>query len=143
MITRTLLLFLFVSSCFGADKPKVFVTGQSSFQVSGAGGEESVSGIGDPIVAEGIKLFQNNCAVVTVNMRRVKADYIVSVSDDGSGAGRKGRRTVVFIPSGELIFSNSARSLKNTVKDACQAIGKDWPARASSDKQAAGNSQIR
>jgi hypothetical protein len=121
-----LLLFILVGSCFAAEKPKVFVTGENSFQVSGSAGEQSVSGVGDSTVAEGIKLLQRDCSAVVVNMRRDKADYIVSVTDDGSGAARKGRRAVVFTPDGSLIFANSARSLKNAVKDACSAIEKNW-----------------
>jgi hypothetical protein len=73
--------------------------------------------------------------------RRKQADYIVSLTDDGFGAGRKGRRAVVFTPSGDLIFANSARSLKNAVKDACEAIEKNWGTNPLSKTPAVGRSQ--
>lgn len=68
MNTRNSLLFLLLGTCFGADKPRAFVTGQNSFQIVGSGGEQSVSGVGDSTVAEGTKLFQKNCAVVSVKL---------------------------------------------------------------------------
>lgn len=127
MIWRGVLLLIAASSiAFAADKPKVFVTGSNSFQVNGPSGEEQVSGIGGSTVAEGIKLFQEHCTPVSLNMRRDMADYIVAVTDDGSGAARKGRRAVVFKRNGDLVMADSTRSLKSAVKDACAAIQKDW-----------------
>jgi len=113
--------------------PKVFVTGGNSWQVTGSAGDAQVSGVGGSTVAEGIKLFREKCSAVELNMLRDRADYIVAVSDDGSGAGRKGRRAIVFRPDGQLIFANSARSLSNAVKDACAAMSKDWAARGHHD----------
>ena len=124
-------LFAFLLAMSAADKPKVFVSGDNSFQVNGPTGEEHVSGTGDSTVAEGIKLLQDNCPFVAVNMRRDKADYIVSVTDDGSGAARKGRRAVVFTPDGNLLIAHSTRSLKNAIKDSCDAIQKDWASKSS------------
>ena len=116
-----------------AQTPKVFVTGGNSWQVSGSAGDAQVSGVGDSTVAEGIKLFREKCSAVELNMLRERADYIVAVSDDGSGAGRKGRRAIVFRPDGQLIFANSARGLSNAVKDACAAVSTDWAARLHRD----------
>jgi hypothetical protein len=113
-------------NAFAADKPKVFITGENSFQVEAPDGERQVSGVGGPTVAEGVKLFQDKCASCIINMRRDRADYIVSLTDDGSGPARKGRRAIVFSPSGDLLFAESVRSLSSAVKDACNAIGKDW-----------------
>jgi hypothetical protein len=38
---------------------------------------------------------------------------------------KKGKRAVVFTTDGRLVFANSARRLKNAVKEACEAISKD------------------
>lgn len=109
--------------------PKVFVSGGNSFQISGGSGEDQVSGNAGPTVAEGIKLFQDRCPGVMINMRREAADYIVSVTDDGSGAARKGRRAIVSKPNGDLLKAESDRSLKTAVEHACAAIEQDWSRR--------------
>ncbi len=122
----SLFVVVSVAQAFASEKPKVFVTGENSFQVSGKGGQESVSGIANATAAEGIKLFRDECPAADLTTRSDKADYIVGVTDDGSGAGRKGRRAVVSTQEGTMLFANSTRSLKNAVKDACGAIEKDW-----------------
>jgi hypothetical protein len=130
MFRRTIIALVVMVGTAGtaraAEKPRVFITGENSFQVETPGGEQQVSGVGGPVVAEGIKLFQAKCQSCLINMRRDKADYIVSLTDDGSGVARKGRRAIVFTPSGDLVFAESVRSLSNAVKDACNAIDKDW-----------------
>jgi len=113
----------------GKSLPKVFVSGGNSFQISGGSGEDQVSGNAGPTVAEGIKLFQDRCPGVMINMRRDAADYIVSVTDDGSGAARKGRRAIVSKPNGDLLKAESDRSLKTAVEHACAAIEQDWDRR--------------
>lgn len=127
-VAAVLSVGLCVGNGFAAEKPKVFITGQNSFQAQSSEGEQQVSGVGGPVEAEGIKRFQD-CSACTVTMRRDKADYIVSLTDDGSGAGRKGRRVVVFRPSGDLVLAESVRALGNAIKDACKAIEKDWNAK--------------
>ena len=101
---------------FAADKPRVFVTG--------ANGEASVSGVAAATVAEGIKLFRKGCPSVEVATQQDKADYIVGVTNSGSGALRRGRRVEVFTPEGAVVFASVTRRLKNAVKDACGAITK-------------------
>jgi hypothetical protein len=100
-----------------AEKPRVMVTGDNA-----------------SIIAEGIKLAQSECHEVTLNTRSDLADYVMAVSDDGSGAGRKGRRAVVTKPNGDIVATVATRSLKNAVKDACGAIAKDWPQAQSQKK---------
>lgn len=97
-------------SAIAQEKPKVTVSGDNS-----------------SITSEGIKLAQSECHNITVNMRSDLSDYLMTVSDDGSGAARKGRRAVVTKPNGDVVSTVSARSLKNAVKDACVAITNDWP----------------
>jgi hypothetical protein len=89
-------------------RPKVFV-----------GGEDSIA-------AQGIKDFQRSCPMVTITSRHEAADYSVGVANDGSGAARKGRSAVVSSSSGDLIIAASARELSSAVKNACEAIQKDW-----------------
>src|SRR4029077_10426319 len=39
-------------------------------------------------------------------------------------------KVAVFNSDGDAVVSHSTRSLGNSVKDACEAIAKDWPSRA-------------
>ena len=109
---------------FAADKPSVFVTGANFLQVAGSSGEAGVSGAADATVAKGIKLFRKGCPSVEVTTQQDKADYIVGVTNSGSGAARRGRRVEVFTPEGAVVFASLTRRLKNAVKDACGAITK-------------------
>lgn len=128
--TVTLMMaILLPGSAFAESKPKVFVTGENSFQVSGAKGDASISGVAGSVAAEGIKIFLKECQSVELTTRQDRADYIVSLSDDGSGPGRKGRRAVISTTEGRIVFVNSTRSLKNAVKDSCRAIDKEWMAK--------------
>jgi hypothetical protein len=111
---------------WAVEKPKVFVTTNTSWQANGAGGEQKVSGGGDADTAEVIKLFSERCPVVTVNMRLDKADYIVLAKDDGSGGLRRGRKIVVSNPDGDVLFTKADRSFGGVVKDACKAMATDW-----------------
>lgn len=116
---------------FAADKHQVFVTGGNSFQVAGSGSEASVSGVADSTAAEGIKRFRKKCPAVEVTTRQDKADYIVALTNDGRSVLERGRRVVVSTPEGTIVVANSTRRLKNAVKDACEAITKEWLARPS------------
>jgi hypothetical protein len=108
----------------------VFITTNTSWQVVGATGEQKVSGGGDADTAEVIKLFNERCSAVAVNMRFDKADYIVLARDDGSGALRRGRKIVVSTPDGDVVLTKADRSFGGAVKDACKAIATDWSAKS-------------
>lgn len=130
LMTVTVMMAMFLPAGGFADgRPKVFVTGENSFQVSGTRGDASVSGVAGSTAAEGIKIFLKECPSVELTTRQDRADYIVGLSDDGSGVGRKGRRAVVSTTEGTVVLANSTRSLKNAVKDACRAIDKEWLAK--------------
>lgn len=104
------------------DKAQVFVTlGSADFR-------EDVS-------PEAIKLFHKKCPAVDLTIRQDKADYIVGVSDDGSGDYRKGRRAVVSTSEGTVVMANSARNLSSVVKEACVAIAKEWSSKARPARQ--------
>ena len=123
-LTAASALAFSVVIAFAADKPSVFVTGANFLQVAGSSGEAGVSGAADATVAKGIKLFRKGCPSVEVTTQQDKADYIVGVTNSGSGAARRGRRVEVFTPEGAVVFASLTRRLKNAVKDACGAITK-------------------
>ena len=58
-------------------------------------------------------------------MTRDKADLIVLFDHEGGkGLVRKRDKIAVFKKDGDLLFSNSTRSVGNAVQDACDAIMK-------------------
>ena len=129
-LARTVAIGFLLPCAWGAEKPRVFITTNNSWQAVGTAGEEKVSGGGDADTAEVIKLFKERCSTVAVNMRLDKADYIILARDDGSGALRRGRKVVVSTPDGDVILSKADRSFGGAVNDACKAIASDWPSRA-------------
>jgi hypothetical protein len=118
-------------------KPRVFITDSQSWEMAGGGGGSS-SGFGGatkggarPQTAEIIKTFGERCSDVVVNNKQDKADYVVLLDHEGGkGLTHRDNKVAVFNQDGDSILSHSTRSLGNAVKDACEAIGKDWPARA-------------
>jgi len=116
--------------------PRVFITDSKSWEIGGGGG-----GTGDafgtasrggarPQTAEIIKTFGERCPDVTVNNKRERADYVVLLDHEGGkGIILHDNKVAVFNVDGDSIMSHSTRSLGNAVKEACDAIMKDWPAR--------------
>jgi hypothetical protein len=128
-------------------KARVFVTDSQSWQMTGNSGGTSdahgghMSGGARPQTAEIIKTFGERCSDVVVNNMRDKADYIVVLDHEGGKSIlAHDNKVAVFNGDGDAIVSHSTRSLGNSVKDACEAIAKDWPSRAgkvTAQKQAA------
>jgi len=119
-------------------KPRVFISDSQSWQVSGSGGGSSsgfgghTSGGARPQTAEIVKTFGERCPEVTVNNKQDRADYVVLLDHEGGkGLALKDNKVAVFNSDGDSIVSHSTRSLGNAVKDACEAIAKDWPGRSS------------
>ena len=109
MRTFAVIAFAALSSLAAMEQlPRVFVSGA------------------DAVVVEGIKDFQKSCPTVTISARQDNADYSVLVANDGSGAARKGRSAVVSTAKGDIVIASSARELAFDVKNACEAIGRDW-----------------
>src|ERR1035437_4296735 len=102
---------LWPSTVLAQQPPKVFVNGV------------------DSVVAQGIKTFQKICPTVTLTARQDNADYSVTVADDGSGAGRKGRSAVASTKSGDIVLASASRSLDSSIKNVCMAIQSDWSKR--------------
>lgn len=136
-----LTVFLFATVALAqsdTQKPRVFITDSQSWQMTGnsagangAGGGHS-SGGARPQTAEIIKTFGKRCPEVVVNNKQDKADYTVVLDHEGGKSIlAHDNKVAVFNSDGDAIVSHSTRELGTSVKDACEAIVKDWPSRAS------------
>ncbi len=121
-------------------KPRVFISDSQSWEMSGnAGGANGTfaahsAGGARPQTAEIVKTFGERCPEVIVNNKPDKADYVVLLDHEGGkGLVKRDNKVAVFNKDGDSIVSHSTRSLGNAVKDACDAITADWPARAAKD----------
>jgi hypothetical protein len=149
-----LLIALFLSATVAqqtpsSQNPRVFITDSQSWEMSGSSGGSS-SGFGGtthggarPQTAEIIKTFGERCSQVVVNNKQDRADYIVLLDHEGGkGLAKRDNKVAVFNKDGDSILSHSTRSLGNAVKDACEAISKDWPARAANSAAASQGAQL-
>lgn len=114
-------------------KPRLFVTDSVSWEISGGWGESGGTGGGGvkggarPQTAEIIKTFGERCPEIIVNNKKEFADFVVILDHEGGkGIARRRNKIAVFNRSGDSIFSDSTRSLGNSVKDACGAIIDDF-----------------
>jgi hypothetical protein len=106
-------------SAFAQDKPRVFVTDSTSWQMAGR------SGGARPQTAEILKTFGARCTGVTMTNNKDKADYIVTLDHEGGkGWARIDNKVAVFNRDGDMIYSGGTRSLGSAVKDACAAMEK-------------------
>jgi hypothetical protein len=128
-------------------RARVYITDSQSWQMTGNSGGSSEgfgghsSGGARPQTAEIIKTFGERCSQVVVNNKQDKADYVVVLDHEGGKSIlAHDNKVAVFNNDGDAIVSHSTRSLGTSVKDACEAIVKDWPSRAgkvTAQKQAA------
>jgi PEGA domain len=135
------------TSTSDAQQARVFITDSQSWQMTGNSGGTSeghgghISGGARPQTAEIIKTFGERCSQVIVNNKQEKADYVVVLDHEGGKSIlAHDNKVAVFNSDGDAIVSHSTRSLGSSVKDACEAIVKDWPSRAgkvTAQKQAA------
>jgi ABC-type phosphate transport system substrate-binding protein len=117
-----------------AQKPRVYITDSTSWEVHSAagasGGNLGASGSGGarPQTAEIIKTFNERCPSVIINSKKEKADYVILLDHEGGKSLiDRDNKVVVFNRDGDAILSRSTRSLGNAVKDACTAVEGDWP----------------
>jgi hypothetical protein len=147
MVRIALRVFAFVvivaAMCAAADAPRVFIKDTQSWDMradsGGAGGifGGKARGGARPQTAEVIKTFGQRCPEVVVNNKEEKADYVVTLDyEGGKSIVAKDTKIAVFNRDGDSIMSHSTRSVGNAVKDACDAIKKDWSGGSSSDKAA-------
>ncbi len=145
------LLALLPVTARAQDKPRVFITDSDSWSSSGSGGIGAgvIIGAGGvitarprgrggarPQTAEIIKTFNERCAQCVVTMNKEKADYIVTLDHEGGKSFiRHDNKFVLFNKDGDAIKSGSTRSLGTAVKEACEALTRDWKSRdAQADK---------
>jgi len=77
-----------------------------------------------------IKTFGERCPQVIVSNDRDKASYVVLFDRESyKGLLRKRDKIALFRRNGDVLYSNSVRSVGNAVKDACDAIQKDSAAK--------------
>ena len=110
---------------------RVYITDSQSWAMSGgfgvaaATGGGAVSGGARPQTAEIMKTFDHRreCEGLTVTRKEERADFVVVLDHEGGKSiVRRDNKVVVFNKEGDLIHSESTRSLGNAVKNACRAI---------------------
>jgi hypothetical protein len=121
------------------DKPRVFVQGKGSENVSsnGAGGgghhwgtwgSKSTIDSHDESM-EVTKDLQNNCSGVTVTINESNADYIVMMnreSKQNRGLLRSNSQIQVANKAGDILGAKATHTVGNAAKDACNLIVADW-----------------
>jgi len=136
-----LLLLGIAVTAYGQDKPRVFVQGKGSENVSSKGG----GGGGSHWAAWGSKStidshdesmevtkdLQNNCSGVTVTINENNADYIVILnreSKQNRGLLRSNSQIQVANKAGDILGAKATHTVGNAAKDACNLIVADWQA---------------
>lgn len=113
-------------------KPRLYVTDSQSWLMAGGWGASNSSGGGamrggsSPQTVELIKTFSERCPEVIVSNDRDKSSYVALFDRESyKGLLRKRDKIALFRRNGDVLYSNSVRSLGNAVKDACEAIQED------------------
>lgn len=123
------------------DKPRVFVQGKGSENVSSNGsggggrhwgtwGSKSTIDSHDESM-EVTKDLQKNCDGVTITINENNADYIVMMnreSKQNRGLLRTNSQIQVANKAGDVIGTNATRTVGNAAKDACSLVLADWQA---------------
>jgi hypothetical protein len=135
-----LLVLAIAVSAYSQDKPRVFVQGKGSENVSSngsAGGGHHWAAWGSKSTIDShdesmevTKDLQKNCAGVTVTINESNADYIVMMnreSKQNRGLLRTNSQIEVANKAGDVIGTNVTRTVGNAAKDACNLILADWP----------------
>jgi len=121
------------------DKPRVFVQGKGSENVSsngsggggrhwGAWGSKSTIDSHDESM-EVTKDLQKNCSGVTVTINDSNADYIVMMnreSKQNRGLLRSNSQIQVANKAGDVLGAKATHTVGNAAKDACSLILADW-----------------
>ena len=136
-----LLLLAVVVSANGQDKPRVFVQGKGSENVSSngaAGGDHHWGTWGSKSTIDShdesmevTKDLQKDCSGVTLTINQANADYIVMMnreSKQNRGLLRTNSQIQVANKAGDILGTNATRTVGNAAKDACNLIVADWQA---------------
>ena len=131
------------------DKPRVFVQGKGSENVSsnGAGGgghHWGTWGSKSTIDShdEGMEVtkdLQKNCSGVTLTINDSNADYIVMLnreSKQNRGLLRSNSQIQVANKAGDVLGAKATHTVGNAAKDACNLILADWQEHAREEESA-------
>ena len=134
-----LVLVFATGLAMGQDKPRVFVQGKGSQDVtsSGAGGGERHWGSwGSSSTAdshdEGMEVTKNlqkECSGVIVTLNQSNADYTVMLNRESKknrGLLRTNSQIQVANRLGDVLGTDATHTVGNASKDACQLIIADW-----------------
>lgn len=123
------------------DKPRVFVQGKGSENVSsngGGGGGSHWAAWGSKSTIdshnEGMEVtkdLQKECPDVTVTINESNADYIIMMnreSKQNRGLLRSNSQIQVANKAGDVLGSNATHTVGHAAKDACNLIVADWQA---------------
>lgn len=136
-----LLLLGIAVTAYGQDKPRVFVQGKGSENVSSKGsggggshwaawGSKSTIDSHDESM-EVTKDLQKDCSGVTVTINENNADYIVMLnreSKQNRGLLRSNSQIQVANKAGDILGAKATHTVGNAAKDACNLIVADWQA---------------
>jgi hypothetical protein len=152
LIMKSYTLPIFVAIALSAnaqDKPRVFVQGKGSENVSsngsggggrhwGAWGSKSTVDSHDESM-EVTKNLQQSCPGVIVTINQANADYIVMLnreSKQNRGLLRTNNQIQVANKAGDILGTNATRTVGNASKDACNLIVSDWQTHGRSSAEA-------
>jgi hypothetical protein len=127
----TLLLVCVSGLALAQDKPRVFVQGKGSQDVTTSAGKWSSRSTIDSH-DEGMEVtkdLQKNCAGVIVTLSQSNADYTVILNRESKhnrGLLRTNSQIQVANRLGDILGTNATRTVENAAKDACQSIVADW-----------------
>jgi hypothetical protein len=121
------------------DKPRIFVQGKGSENVSSTGsggggqhwaawGSKSTIDAHDESM-EVTKDLQKDCSAATITINESNADYIIMMNRESKknrGLLRTNSQIQVANKAGDVIGTNSTRTVGNAAKDACNLIMADW-----------------
>lgn len=130
------------------DKPRIFVQGKGSENVSsngsgaggrhwGAWGSKSTIDSHDENM-EVTKDLQKNCSGAIITINQGNADYIVMMnreSKQNRGLLRSNSQIQVASKAGDVIGTNATHTVGNAAKDACNLILADWQAHGPMNSQ--------
>ena len=143
-MTKTCVLVCLMAiglSANAQDKPRVYVQGKGSENVSssgGAGGGQHWAAWGSKSTIDAhdesmevTKDLQKDCSGATITINESNADYIIMMNRESKknrGLLRTNSQIQVANKAGDVIGTNATRTVGNAAKDACNLIMADWQA---------------
>lgn len=138
---RILMMFVFLMATLtvAQEKPRVFVAGKGTENVStnasSSGNRWLRTGQGESTIdahdesMEVTKGLQKECTGITVTLNQSSADYTVMLARESKqkrGLLRTNNQMQVANRIGDVLGSNTTRTVSNATKDACSLILSDW-----------------